>query len=68
MILAIKQVLPFLFCKLKVSKLIKNKHNGDYLIINLSGRKYDYSKFQDKVESFFLAHLTLSLFILGVRL
>ncbi|KAL4497259.1 hypothetical protein ABPG72_011194 [Tetrahymena utriculariae] len=32
-----------------VSKMIKNKHGSDYLIINLSGRKYDYSKFQDKV-------------------
>jgi len=29
--------------------MIRKKHGGDYLIINLSGRKYNYSKFEDKV-------------------
>jgi len=33
----------------QVSSMIRKKHGSDYLIINLSGRKYNYSKFEDKV-------------------
>lgn len=34
-----------------VSKFIKEKHNTNYFVYNLSGRNYDYSKFDNKVNS-----------------
>lgn len=33
----------------EVSRFLKNKHNNNFLIINLSNRKYDYSKFDNMV-------------------
>ena len=35
-----------------VKKLIESRHSFNYLIINLSDRKYDYSKFQHRVLDF----------------
>jgi len=35
----------------EVSRFLKNKHNNNFLIINLSNRKYDYSKFDNMVTS-----------------
>ncbi len=35
----------------EVSRFLKNKHNNNFLIINLSNRKYDYSKFDNMVKS-----------------
>ena len=32
-----------------VSKFIKEKHGSNFLIINLSDRKYDYTKFDNQV-------------------
>ncbi len=34
----------------EVSRFLKNKHNNNFLIINLSNRKYDYSKFDNMVK------------------
>lgn len=43
----------FLFIFLfKVTSLITERHGNDYLVYNLSGRKYDYSKFNNQVEDF----------------
>jgi hypothetical protein len=36
--------------KIQVSKMIKKHHGNNYLIFNISGRKYDYSKFSGKVK------------------
>ena len=33
-------------------QFIKERHQNNYLIFNLSGRKYDYSKFDDKVNTY----------------
>ena len=35
-----------------VSKFIKEKHGSNFLIINLSNRKYDYTKFDNQVEEY----------------
>lgn len=35
---------------IQVSNLLHERHNGNFLIINLSGRKYDYEMFDNKVE------------------
>ncbi|EGR33452.1 phosphatidylinositol- -trisphosphate 3-phosphatase, putative [Ichthyophthirius multifiliis] len=37
---------------LKVVELIKKNHQSNFLIVNLSGRKYDYSKFDNKVVDY----------------
>ncbi len=33
-----------------VSNFINEKHNDNYLIVNLSGKKYDSTKFKNKVN------------------
>jgi phosphatidylinositol-3,4,5-trisphosphate 3-phosphatase/dual-specificity protein phosphatase PTEN len=35
--------------KIKVSEYLNKKHEDHYLIFNLSGRKYDTTKFNNKV-------------------
>ncbi len=32
-----------------VSKFLKERHKENYIVINLSGKKYDYSKFNNRV-------------------
>jgi phosphatidylinositol-3,4,5-trisphosphate 3-phosphatase/dual-specificity protein phosphatase PTEN len=34
----------------QVSKFLKERHKGNYLVINLSGKKYDNNKFDNKVR------------------
>jgi phosphatidylinositol-3,4,5-trisphosphate 3-phosphatase/dual-specificity protein phosphatase PTEN len=36
----------------QVSKFLKERHHGNYLVINLSGKKYDYAKFDNKVMEY----------------
>ena len=36
----------------QVSKFLKERHKGNYLVINLSGKKYDNTKFDNKVRFF----------------
>jgi phosphatidylinositol-3,4,5-trisphosphate 3-phosphatase/dual-specificity protein phosphatase PTEN len=36
----------------QVSKFMKEKHQGNFKVINLSGRKYDNNKFENKVTIF----------------
>jgi phosphatidylinositol-3,4,5-trisphosphate 3-phosphatase/dual-specificity protein phosphatase PTEN len=35
-----------------VADYLNSQYNGNYLIINVSNRTYDYSKFEDKVKDF----------------
>lgn len=35
-----------------VVKLIKSRHGGNYYIYNLSGRQYNYTKFDNKVKEY----------------
>lgn len=35
-----------------VSKFLKERHDGNYLVINLSGKKYDNAKFEHKVQEY----------------
>jgi len=35
-----------------VSKFLKERHQGAYLVINISGKKYDNNKFDNKVSIF----------------
>jgi phosphatidylinositol-3,4,5-trisphosphate 3-phosphatase/dual-specificity protein phosphatase PTEN len=34
----------------QVSNFLKERHKGNYLVMNLSGRKYDNNKFENKVK------------------
>ena len=34
----------------QVSKFLKDRHPGNYMVINLSGKKYDNAKFDNKVR------------------
>ena len=36
----------------EVAQFIKEKHGSNYKIINLSNRKYDYTKFDNKVDEY----------------
>ncbi|KAL4442226.1 hypothetical protein ABPG74_009244 [Tetrahymena malaccensis] len=36
----------------KVTKFIKSKHQNNFLVFNLSGRMYNYAKFEDQVLDF----------------
>ncbi len=38
----------------EVSRFLKSKHKNNYLIINLSNRKYDYSKLDNMVKCVYL--------------
>jgi predicted ATPase len=35
-----------------VAKFLKEKHGDNYLVFNFSDRKYDYSKFDNRVEEY----------------
>lgn len=35
-----------------VSKFLKERHDGNYLVINLSGKKYDNTKFNNNVKEY----------------
>mmetsp|Transcript_12928 Transcript_12928/g.11048 ORF Transcript_12928/g.11048 Transcript_12928/m.11048 type:complete len:146 (+) Transcript_12928:60-497(+) len=35
-----------------VSKAIEKRHGKNFIVLNLSGRKYDYEKFHNKVHDF----------------
>lgn len=37
---------------MQVVSFLTEKHGGNFMIFNLSGRKYDYSKFQGKVKEY----------------
>ena len=39
-----------------VSKFLKEKHDKHYIVINLSGKKYDYSKFDKVLEYQWVDH------------
>ena len=39
-----------------VSKFLNERHKENYLVINLSGKKYDHNKFNNKVSTLFKSH------------
>jgi hypothetical protein len=45
----------------EVSALLKERHGSDFLVYNLSERKYDYGKFSHQVWRFLRLHLLLFL-------